>query len=85
MNSVPYRYSWNFAVPQTMATFSMVEYRVSLGCNFLLANAIGLFSPALSSWRRTAVGGFGIGAVRKDKDVDRLFERRPLPVLTGGE
>jgi len=41
----------------------MVEYRVSLGCNFLLANAIGLFSPALSSWRRTAIGGIGIGAV----------------------
>jgi len=45
----------------------MVEYRVSLGCNFLLANAIGLFSPALSSWSRTAIGGFGIGAVRKIK------------------
>jgi len=42
---------------------SMVEYQVSLGCHFLLANAIGLFSPALSSWRRTAVGGIGIGAV----------------------
>jgi len=65
-------------------SLSMVEYRVSLGCNFLLANAIGLFSPALTSWRRTAIGGIGIGAVIIDKDVDGLFERRPLPVLTGG-
>ena len=31
------------------------------------------------------LAGIGIGAVRKDKNVDRLFERRPLPVLTGGE
>jgi len=30
------------------------------------------------------LAGIKIGAVRKDKDVDRLFERRPLPVLTGG-
>jgi len=62
----------------------MVEYRVSLGCNFLLVKAIGFFSPALSSWRRTAIGGIGIGAVIIDKDVDRLFEWRPLPVLTDG-
>jgi len=31
------------------------------------------------------LAGVGIGAVRKDKDVDRLFERRPLSVLTGGK
>jgi len=73
-------------VPQTLARHSrsIVEYRVSLGCNFLLASFL-LHCPLGEEqlFAELELLEKDIGAVSIDKDVGGLFERRPLPVLTG--
>lgn len=69
-NSFPYKYSWNLVIPKIMARhyFAIVEYQVSLGSNFRLANATGCFTSSSSSLRRTAPTPISEASVCK-KDI----------------